>query len=329
VSIFRELAWDRFMREADAFDMAVLSTPDIDHFCSSSAWICAARHAFMPQAEPLVLHCRHGYVAMIRERKTALGTVLLPMEASWCLPSSLVGPNPAMLVRPLFHYLREHEDGWDAILFAGIMEGSALYFYLPRIFAARYRIFRGPNVSRRIAGIGDGRAGFLRRRSAKFRKNLRRAEAAGQAVDLSFTHYSDAMEESGWSELFERVMAIEGKSWKGLEDQGVDQEPMRTFYRELMRLQAPRGRIRALLAHLGGRDVGYILGGVLTDFFRGYQFSYDAHYRHLSLGNLLQMRMIEGLAAEGVGYYDLGTDIPYKSRWGEIESETVSLIVRK
>ena len=56
--------------------------------------------------------------------------------------------------------------------------------------------------------------------------------------------------------------------------------------------------------------------------YRGLQLSYNDDFRPLSLGNCVQMEMIENLCDEHVDSYDLGTDMPYKARWGEQTFET-------
>ena len=41
-----------------------------------------------------------------------------------------------------------------------------------------------------------------------------------------------------------------------------------------------------------------------------------------SVCNCVQLEMIENLCKEAVLSYDLGTDMPYKARWGEKTFET-------
>jgi CelD/BcsL family acetyltransferase involved in cellulose biosynthesis len=90
---------------------------------------------------------------------------------------------------------------------------------------------------------------------------------------------------------------------------------------------ARRGALRVVFLKHDGRDVAYAFGGVLDGVYRGLQLSFDEAFRHLGLGNLAQYFMIEFLASNGVEYYDLGSELDYKSRWGDEIFETVALWV--
>ncbi len=100
---------------------------------------------------------------------------------------------------------------------------------------------------------------------------------------------------------------------------------MTDFYRPLaLRLG---DRLRTVFARHQGTDVGYILGGVRHDTYRGFQFSFDDRFGHLSLGGLMQVRQIEHLCAEGIATYDLGIDLDYKHRWADESRDTLTLVV--
>ena len=88
---------------------------------------------------------------------------------------------------------------------------------------------------------------------------------------------------------------------------------------------AARGGLRVIVAAIGDHEVGYLHGGVVADHFRGLQMSFDRSLAELSLGNLLQLEMIEALCEEGVRTYDLGSHSPYKERWAETVHATVTL----
>ena len=84
----------------------------------------------------------------------------------------------------------------------------------------------------------------------------------------------------------------------------------------------------AAFATLDGGDAAYILGGVLGNTYRGLQFSFDDRYRAHSLGNLCQLQEIGRLCEQGVDVYDLGTEVPYKKRWGDRVFATTCLVVQ-
>ena len=88
-----------------------------------------------------------------------------------------------------------------------------------------------------------------------------------------------------------------------------------------------RGEQRTIFARRNGTDIGFILGAVFQAEYRGLQFSYDDTYSHLGIGGLLQYHQVIDLVAEGVGRYDLGTEMDYKRKWAEDIVETEMLVV--
>ncbi len=129
--------------------------------------------------------------------------------------------------------------------------------------------------------------------------------------------------------LFDRIEAIERRSWKGLQNDGICSPPMGAFYRTMIDRLAERGRVRASVAVRNGRDIGFILGGIRNDTYRGLQLSYAEEAADLSLSNLLQLREIETLAAGNVTHYDLGMDMDYKRGWSDDAIESLTLVVER
>ena len=71
-----------------------------------------------------------------------------------------------------------------------------------------------------------------------------------------------------------------------------------------------------------------LFGGLFGKTYRGLQFSFDDRYAELSLGNLCQLEEIRRLSDDGVEIYDLGTEVPYKKRWGDRVFTTSCLVVQ-
>ena len=316
------------LRDApDAFDDAVAASPDIDRFCSSSAWILAAHDALMGERDPWIWRADHGWLALARRRRDDGGVVFEPLELAWGLASPLVGPAPAALARELIA-LAVADDNWDAMLLAGLVEGGPADRALLAALPPRWRWGRGTPTQRYVASLDGGVDGYLSRRSRNLRKGLRAAERDAAAAGLTFTPLAPRTAPES-DDALRRIVAIERRSWKGQGGVGVDQGPMLAFYQRMSHALAPRGRLRLILAQHDGRDVAFILGGVFAGEYRGLQFSFDDTYRRHALGNLLQLRQIEALVDEGIGVYDLGTAMPYKERWAETVVETRLLVIAR
>ena len=310
---------------AAAFDQAVAATPAIDHFCSSSDWILPAHAAFMPPREPWLFHGAEGYVAMMRGLHPQGWSYIEPLESVWGLACPLIGPTCRPLVEAFTDLCRRREAAWEVAVVSGVPLMSELLSELLLRLSVRYRLMQGPITVRHLADLRGGLDAFLGRRSRNFRKSLKRALRT--AADLGITFERQGAGDAGSAlALYERIVRVEARSWKGREGVGIDQGPMHDFYRDMVARLAAHGRLRVMMARHDDRDVGYILGAVFQGGYRGLQFSFDAEHEHLSLGNLSQYHQIIELCAEGCDSYDLGTDMAYKRRWADTTHDSVTLV---
>jgi hypothetical protein len=327
------LAFDRLALEAASseFDHAIRRTDDIDHFCSSSAWTFSADRALMPPRPLFARRTDDGWAALARVEHEAGRWSLEPLEAAWCLASPLACTGDAgRFTRDLAAELARHTPD-DVLFLAGLVEPSALFRALVAALASQYHLSIDvvPQTRRFRASLRGGVDGFLTRRSPTFRTRLRQASQRATRSGVSFEPVT-AHDGEGAAALYARLLALEARSWKGMEGEGLAVPQMRAFYAEMLPRLARTGAIRAHVGTLDGKDVAMIVGGVVATpeglVYRGLQFSFDDAHRSLSLGNLAQLAQIASLADEGVVLYDLGSEVDYKRRWGELCLETVTLV---
>lgn len=324
-ALFAPCTLDELRRDADAFDRAVAATPEIDRFCSASAWVLAADAALMGERTPWVWRAEHGWIACAKASRGG-GRYVEPLELAWGLACPIVGADPAALVEELLAIATGDPD-WDALLLAGITAEGAHARALRRGLRPGWRLGRGPTTARYVASLDGGVDGFLGRRSRNFRKGLRADQRVAAARGVRFEEV--AVTAATADACLARILAIEARSWKGRSGAGIDQGVMRAFYEHMIGPLAARGAARLLIAIVDERDAAFILGGVFAGEYRGLQFSYDADLRDLGLGNLGQLAQITRLVEEGVHTYDLGTAMDYKERWAEIVVETALLVVAR
>ncbi len=317
---------EEFMEDTASYDRAVSQTPEIDHFCSSSPWILAAYDAFSSNFETWIARHDAGYVALVESQHERLGRFRQPMEASWCLASPFAGADQSGLAHAFLDVSIQEAPQWDLLFLSGITRDSELFHTLAHGFGGHYFVGVGPPVSRFIASLDGGVEGFLSRRSSKFRANLRRIRRRATEEGFSF-EYLFAPDD--WASLYDVILEIESRSWKGKAGTGIVDASMQRFYRGMLPRLAAMGALRVGFLCKAGERVGFIFGGVLNGTYRGLQLSFDEDWRSFSLGNLAQLLMIEHLAEEGVAAYDLGSELEYKSRWAEQRLETVSLVIRR
>lgn len=318
-----------FEQSREDYDREVARTPEIDRFCSSSAWVLSAHAAFAPEFSTWILRSEHGYVALAQSYHERLGRFRQPLEASWCLASPFAGEQVVTLAQEFARMCARGPRDWDLLFLAGIARDSALYRALVEGFGGLYFVGVGPPAARYIASLEGGVDGFMSRRSAKFRANLRRIERNAAAQGVTVEHLREWPDPEGWRDLYRRVLAVEARSWKGRSGTGIMDVPMQTFYRYMLPRLCQQGTLRALFLRRDGRDLAFVFGGVFAGVYRGLQVSFDDEARDLSLGNLAQLAMITALCDEGVSAYDLGSELEYKKNWAESLFETVSVVVRR
>lgn len=309
---------------ADDFDREVAATPAIDRFCSSSAWILAAASALMPPRAPFAFRGASGYFAAMRGVHPAGFPYIEPVELAWGLAAPLIGRDAAALAADVAAVLAARRD-WQLAILAGLTADGPQRRALDRVLPPRWERRRGTPTVRHVASLEGGVDGFLSRRSRELRKSLRKSmRAAGRA---GVTFESVRADDAGAPALYARIQEVEAASWKAREGVGISSGPMRAFYELMLPRLCAQGQQRTVFARAAGRDVGYILGAVFEGEYRGLQFSYAEEHADLGIGGLLQYHQIVELCAEGVGRYDLGTEMDYKRRWAEEVMETEMLVL--
>lgn len=320
-----------FRQSLADFDAQVALTPDIDRFCSASCWVLPAFDALSQEHELYAWRARNtdGYVALAAGSHPRVGRYLQPLEASWGLASPFVGRDISAVIAEFAQLARAQAERWDILFLTGIHENSRQFQALVRGFQRDHFMGIGPSMGRQYANIEDGVEGFLSRRSSKFRANIRREMRRARARGVVFEWLDDFPDPAQSLEVFERIIRIEKKSWKGREGSGITEGRMYEFYRAMFPCLARKNALRVQFARLDDQDIAYGFGGIFQDIFRGLQMSFDQDFHKLSPGNLVQIEMIRQLHAEGVAVYDMGQSMDYKTSWTDAEFETVAVIVRR
>ena len=299
------------------YDAAVDADPEVDPFCTRSAWVLSYHHAFAPERRVCALRAGSSYVVLAERFIPGAGFGLEPLEAMWGFASPLVGPRAVELLGEL--------ASTSPLVLLGVAADGTRLAELERALGRSHRVRPFDLVPRFVASLEGGSDGFLRRRSTSFRRNLRAAERRGRACGLELERVVPASADAARA-LYVRALAIEARSWKAQSEAPVHRGPMAAFYSEMLPRLAEQGALRALLARRAGEDVGYLYGGVVARRFRGLQFSFADALREIGLGNLLQWEMIRWLCEDGLTDYDLGSRSLYKRRWAETGLVTLSMV---
>ena len=327
-----------FDEQSAHFDALVARTPDIDHFCTSTDWIIPAATALMPTRSPWLFRGESCQVAMMRARHPDGWNYIEPLESMWGLACPVVGSDVAGAASEFCELLARRKRHWNVCVLSGVPEQSPLLDALLQHLSPRYRLLQGPTTRRCVASLDGGVDGFLGRRSRNFRKALRRARRSAEDAGIEFVSCRAESDEQA-AALYQRAVAVELRSWKGQAGVGIESGHMHRFYRAMVPRLARRDALELMFARDPRRadrpgesgDIGFVLGGLFESphgtTYRGLQFSFDNEYGAMALGNLCQYHQIVELCRDGIGRYDLGTDMEYKQRWAELRHDTVGLIV--
>jgi CelD/BcsL family acetyltransferase involved in cellulose biosynthesis len=287
--------------------------------------VIPAARALMPARQSWILRGEHGWLTTMLGRHPSGIAYVEPMELAWGMACPLIGADPAALAGEVAAEVAARRD-WNVMLLAGLAPDGEMLPALLAALPARIERRFGQSTIRLVASLEGGVDGFLGRRSRNFRKALRaaRRDADAAGITIESVRVGDA---AAADALYQRILAIETRSWKGADGVGIHQGPMNRFYGDMLPRLAAQGRQRTLFARLGDRDGAYCLGAVFDGEYRGLQFSFDREHERHSLGSLLQYHQIVELCDEGVQRYDLGQDMDYKRRWAEEAFETVLLVL--
>lgn len=314
-----------FEEQLEQFDQAVIETPGIATFCSGSDWALTAHETLHP---PRTMHawCREGHwlLASMGELPP-FSRVLQPLEMTWAFGCPLIGPEPKTSVQMLLDIMREPHLFWQVVMLTGVPEGSKFWEELQARLEGQYayEIFEGANCMQ--SEISRGADDFLARRSSKFRANLRRSDRQASREGFTYDWVTDG---SSPRDIFQRMMAVEERSWKFASGRSIFLiGRYRAFYEALLHRLAANGRLRLLFAQHNGEDKAYVFGGVLGSVYRGFQLSYDQDCASLGLGHLVQWQMIQHLAQESIELYDLGMVMEYKKRWADRTLKLLNVVI--
>ena len=298
----------------------------VDPFCCTPKWQVPFHEAFTP-ARPLFVEASAGSlvafaVAPLPEEAHAL----VPIESHWCFGCPVLGPDAIDL---LLDTLRARPD-ITTVAISGTQPQSPQQHALVVAAGPGFRAGVRDDGIQCAASLEGGFDGFLSRRPASLRKNLRTAARRAQQAGMTFERVCPTTLPHA-IDTYARMIAVEQTSWKGIGDCGMATGQVKVFYDLMLRRLALTGDGRVIFAKLGTRDVGFIFGGLAGGYYRGQQFSFDESCRHLSVGHLMQIEQLRWLCEDGATRYDMGPfsgpRMAYKAPWAELRMPLQTLVL--
>jgi len=310
-----------------------------DPFCCGPCWNLPALRVLSPPSRILFRASSRALVLLAEYRFEDSPVLLAPLESSWLFGCPLLGDAreatdllTAALMEALAGILEETKPAFPRIALSGLNPEGNLALALFRRFGRDFGFYRHSSSAQCTASLQGGLDGFLSRRSANHRAKLRKASRRAAEHGISFTRCCPTTEEEA-NAVYERMLAVERVSWKGLGQCGMAESPARDFYADMMRCLVPERRARIIFARHEEQDIGFIFGGMAGRIYRGQQFSYNAAWKDWSIGNLMQLEKVTWLCEEGAERYDMGPIVgqrmEYKSHWTEEKREIQTWLLQK
>lgn len=304
------------------FDNAVEVTADIDRYCSTSEWVLPAAVTFLDDVDVVTAERNDAAILLVTSTQAGGSRLIGGGDLLWQFASPVAGPDPEEAALLLRDGLLDAGAECDIGVVTGLVEDSPLWNSIVAALLPHLELRLGDQMTRCLADLSGGLEPFLERRSAKFRKNLRRCGRLAEEAGIEFV-VADQLDPNV---SIDRILDVEKRSWKGDANAGLMSSDMVAFYRAIGAHVGPEDRFRVTFARVDGTDVGYIMGAVRNGIYRGFQLGYAADQQRLSLGNLLQHAQMQTLVEEGVHTYDLGMDMEYKQAWADDRFTTATII---
>jgi len=169
---------------------------------------------------------------------------------------------------------------------------------------------------------------YLKKRSARLRKNLRAAQRRLESLGPVSLHSFQSPEEV--ERGFEVVLGLYKRSWKLKKQvEHNESEGYQRFYRGLLESMARLGRARILALYCGERPVAATIALTRGTTYYSAQIVHDIEFAHCSPGTLLEAFELEGLMKERrYETYDfLGSFLNNKLRWTDTATPTTHVFV--
>jgi CelD/BcsL family acetyltransferase involved in cellulose biosynthesis len=205
---------------------------------------------------------------------------------------------------------------WDAFSIARFVENNPLLGllenYLKRVSVKYDTRKEDPSFYLNLDNTYDD---FLRKRSSKFRNNLRLREKKLRTMgDVRFYKTGNA---KAFEEAFDHLLYIEKNSWKHNHGTAITSvEKHRQLYKELCESTSRAGWLHLCFLFLNNEPISYNLGLVIHQKYFSLKNSYHEKYKQLSPTTLLRAWVIEGLIKGGIKAYDFtGSPHRFESEW--------------
>ena len=161
-----------------------------------------------------------------------------------------------------------------------------------------------------------------RSRRQQYRRKWRKAEEIGTVALEILTP-----DEAEMGPIFDRIMAVEAKSWKGRAGTALlHDDKQAAFFRSFGQKMAAKGRLRLCFLTIGGEDAAMTFATVWDNRFWAIKVGYDESFAPISPGEALLVELIRHSAENNYASFEFcGKDAPWTRAWAEDALEIEAL----
>ncbi len=265
---------------------------------------------------PLVVRAEASRVGRVR-------VLTYPLH-DWGTYYGPIGPNPTATLLAGLRHIRQTPRTWDMLDLRWVdLDGTDRGRTERAMQMAGFSPQKQGWTQSPMIEIGDGWDAYWQSRPKRWRHNLERLERRLQKRgEVSYVRYRPEGAAVGdgdprWA-LYDACEGVAQRSWQGSSTTGttLSHASVRPFLRQAHEVAARNGMLDLNLLMLGGKPIAYNYGYQYDGHVYGVRKGFDAEYKALAPGNILQRKILEDGARRGDQSYDMGADyLDGKRQW--------------
>jgi len=215
-----------------------------------------------------------------------------------------------------FAYLAA-DKSWDMLRIADVPSGGNAWHLYRAAEAAGFPVGTWESQRSPYLELPSSYDKLLEGMNSHFRSNLRRHRRRLESMGtITFERVTGG---TNLQERLEECLAIEQKSWKGLQGTAILQDTeTRGFYTQLARIAASHNYLSLFLLNLNGQPIAFHFGFTYGDGYYMPKIGYDEAFAAGCPGLVLLEEIMKDSIRRGLKRCDfLGMDMPWKRDWSK------------
>ncbi|MBQ7617998.1 MAG: hypothetical protein IJS50_03910, partial [Desulfovibrio sp.] len=197
------------------WDQAVANSDLPDPICNEYEWVMSY-HTVDGLNRPALMLFEHGNMFSICEHHERDVTILAPLESGWLYDRPFLGADPIPLLFKAIDLLDDYygQRNFPLMIFGGMSPHKPICNEILLNLGHLFNFYVQSDGCQGAASLEGGIDGFISRRSSNFRSKLKKAVRKTKELGLSYERHIPADPKEAMN-IYQRMLAVEEKSWKG------------------------------------------------------------------------------------------------------------------